>query len=120
MKESDKDDAVYLEDILACIGKIKEFTKGMDFGKFGKNLLVQDAVLRNIEVMGEAASKLPESTRKKHPEVEWRKIIGMRNKLIHGYDDVDAEIVWNVVEKDLPDFERKIRLLRENSKGTKQ
>ncbi len=108
MKDGAGSEAACLEDILACIGKIKEFTKGMDFGKFGSSELVQDAVLRNLEVMGEAASKLPEEFRKKHPEVEWRKIIGMRNKLIHGYDDVDAEIVWNAVEKDLPEFEKNI------------
>lgn len=109
MNGAGKDDAVYLEDILSCIGKIKEFTKGMDFAKFCASQLVQDAVLRNLEVMGEAASKLPDELRKKHPDVEWRKIIGMRNKLIHGYDDVDAEIVWNAVEKDLPEFEKQIR-----------
>lgn len=80
----------------------------MDARAFSSNALVQDAVIRNIEIIGEAASKLPADFRKAHKEMEWEDIIGMRNKLIHAYSDVDSAIVWDVVEHDLPALEEKI------------
>ena len=113
MKEEKKDVAVYLDDILKSVEKIRLFTKGMDKGKFSSNGLVFDATLRNLEIIGEAASKLPVSFRDKHADVEWRKIIGTRNRLIHGYDDVNADIVWAVIESDLPLLEEKIRKLKQ-------
>ena len=108
MNDEKKDPDVYLQDILSSIAKIKEFTKGMDSRTFSSNVLVMDAVIRNIEIIGEAASKLPSDFRKKHKEMEWEDIVGMRNKLIHAYSNVDSAIVWDVVEHDLPELEEKI------------
>jgi len=108
VNDEKKDPDIYLQDILSSIAKIKEFTKGMDAHAFSSNALVQDAVIRNIEIIGEAASKLPADFRKAYKEMEWEDIVGMRNKLIHAYSDVDSAIVWDVVEHDLPALEEKI------------
>ena len=80
----------------------------MDARAFSSSSLVMDAVVRNIEIIGEAASKLPADFRRAHKEMEWEDIVGMRNKLIHAYSDVDAAIVWDVVVHDLPKLEEKI------------
>jgi len=108
VNDEKKDPGIYLQDILSSIAKIKEFTASMDKQKFSSNALVLDAVIRNIEIIGEAASKLPSDFRKTHKEMEWEDIVGMRNKLIHAYSDVDAAIVWDVVEHDLSALEEKI------------
>ncbi|MBI4680136.1 MAG: DUF86 domain-containing protein [Nitrospirae bacterium] len=73
-----------------------------------KNELLMDAVVRNLEIIGEASSKLSVFFRKKHDGIEWRKIIGMRNRIIHAYDTVNFEIVWNVVKKDLPALKKEL------------
>lgn len=90
MNDEGKDSKVYLGDILTAISKINEFTSGMGKDEFRSSSLVLDAVLRNIEVIGEAASKLPAAFRSEHKEIDWQDIIGMRNKLIHAYSEVDA------------------------------
>jgi len=109
VNDEKKDPDVYLQDILSSMAKIKDFTQGMDARAFSANALVQDAVIRNIEIIGEAASKLPADFRKTHKEMEWGDVVGMRNKLIHAYSDVDSAIVWDVVAHDLPRLEEKIR-----------
>jgi uncharacterized protein with HEPN domain len=104
-----KDNLVYIDDVLSAIKKINRFCKNIKKDSFMKNDLLIDAVVRNLEIIGEASSKLSASFRKKHGEVEWRKIIGMRNRIIHAYDTVNFEIVWNVVKKDLPSLKEKLK-----------
>jgi len=70
-----------------------------------------DAVVRNLEIIGEASSKLTAPFRIKHKEIEWRKIIGMRNRIIHAYDTVNFEIVWDVVREDLPELKKKLKAI---------
>ncbi len=82
-----EDSSVYLEDILNSIKRVFEYTKGMDFHSFLKNDLVSDAVIRNLLVIGEAAKHVPSEIRKKHPEIEWKKMAGLRDTLVHGYPD---------------------------------
>jgi len=108
MKDSGKDNLVYIEDILGAIEKISEYTLGTEKDGFLANGMIVDAVVRNLEIVGEAASKLTVSFREAHSSVEWRKMIGMRNRIIHSYDTVDPEIVWDVVRHDLPEL--KVRL----------
>lgn len=74
----------------------------LDRQQFAANQLIQDAVLRNIELIGEAAARIPPDVRLTHPEIAWREIVAMRNQLIYGYLGVDLDVVWDVVQAELP------------------
>lgn len=104
--------ADYFQDILDSIGEIEMFVKGLSFDDFTKDRKTVNAVLRSLEVIGEAARKIPESLRIQYPEVPWKKMTGMRDKLIHEYFGVDLETVWQTVREDLP----KIKPLIEEAK----
>ncbi len=103
-----KDPLIYLEHILVCIQKIKSYTANLNEADFLKNSLVQDAVIRNLEIIGEATKKLNAEFRKNHPEIEWKKIAGMRDKLIHDYIGVDLWAVWSVIDQIIPNLEIKL------------
>ena len=104
-----KDDLAYIEHILDCIRKIKEFSEGISFREFSSNELVQDAIIRNIEIIGEASKKISSDTKQIYFEVPWKEIAGMRDKLIHDYLGVDVEVVWRTIKEDIPILERQIR-----------
>lgn len=106
-----KDDLVYVDDMLDAIKKIRKYSKGTDKGEFVKNGMLVDAVIRNLEIIGEASSKLTPAFKDENNGIEWRKIIGMRNRIIHSYDTVDPEIVWDVVRHDLPALAVKLKEL---------
>ena len=99
---------VYLLDMLKAIEKIERYTYGMGFSDFAKNELVQDAVLRNLELIGEAVKNIPEEIKAEYPNVEWRKIAGLRDILIHAYFEVDLEIIWDVIRNKLPQLKSQI------------
>lgn len=103
-----KDSRVYLAQILECITKIKQYTKG---GKeeFFKSTLTQDAVIRNFQVIGEASKRLSGDYRDKHPEIPWRTIIAFRNVLTHDYSNVSLEEVWRIIEEKLPQVKSSIK-----------
>ncbi|MER3456321.1 MAG: DUF86 domain-containing protein [candidate division GAL15 bacterium] len=105
-----KDPRVYLAHILECIQKIERFTAG-GRERFLADELVQDAVLRNFEVIGEAAKRLDDAYRAAHPEIPWRSLAGLRDVLIHQYEGVDLERVWAIVEGDLPGLKRAVAAL---------
>lgn len=105
----EKSPSVYLHHILDCISRIHAYTKDIDEQAFLKDLLIQDAVIRNFEVIGEAVKKVNPAIRKKYPGIPWKNIAGMRDKLIHDYMGVDVRAVWGVVEDVLPDFEQQIK-----------
>jgi uncharacterized protein with HEPN domain len=96
-----RDYRLYLEDILEAIRKIKEYTDKTDFSTFSKDTKTQDAVVRNLEIIGEASGRLPEMVRQSALGVEWRKIVGIRNILAHEYFGVSLPIVWDVVQNKL-------------------
>jgi uncharacterized protein with HEPN domain len=105
-----KDPRVYLAHIFECIEKVQQFTvDGRE--RFLRDAMVQDAVLRNFEVIGEAAKRLHDDYRAAHPEIPWRSLAGLRDVLIHQYEGVDLERVWVVVEQDLPGLKRAISAL---------
>ena len=97
-----KDPIIYIEHISSCISRIKEYTDDIDEQGFLSNHLIQDAVIRNFEIIGEATKKLNEDFRAKYSEIEWKKIAGIRDKLIHDYIGVDLWAVWGVVENIIP------------------
>lgn len=99
---SERSTQLLLEDMQESLLKIFKFTDGLDRDAFMGDELVIDAVLRNFEVIGEAASQLPDEFVDEHPDVEWHKMIGMRNRLIHGYFGVSTGIVWETIRQHLP------------------
>ncbi len=92
----------YLEDMRNAAKEVLEFTEGMEFDEFSRDRKTVNAVLRSLEVMGEAAKKIPEDVRTKYPEVPWKEIAGMRDKLIHEYHGVDLRIIWKTIREDIP------------------
>jgi uncharacterized protein with HEPN domain len=92
----------YLLDVLEAARLLQTFVAGIDWNSFENDLMRRAAVMRQLEIMGEAARRLSEETRLEIPEIPWRQIISMRNRLIHGYDDVDLVIVWETIQNDLP------------------
>lgn len=93
---------MYLEDIINCIEKIEQYISGLSYEDFVSNSLVFDAVIRNLEVVGEASKNIPGEVMGNYPNVHWKSMIGLRNILIHEYFGVDSEIVWEIIKTDLP------------------
>jgi uncharacterized protein with HEPN domain len=98
-----RDWRLFLCDILEYAGYVAEFTAGMSFGEFSADLKTQNAVLRCLEVIGEAVKRVPADALEAHPDVPWRRIARFRDRLAHAYFGVDLEIVWDVVEVRLPE-----------------
>jgi len=99
-----KDQDVYIEHIIESIERIEEYTSDISEEGFKENELVQDAVIRRIEIIGEAAKRLNDSTRSEYGDIQWRDIAGMRDNLIHRYFGVDLNQVWQTVQKDIPEL----------------
>ena len=96
--------ADYLDDILAAIAEVAEFTTGMSYETFAADKKTVNAVIRSLEVLGEAAKHIPASFRRKHPDIPWTKMAGMRDVLIHDYMGVDLKTVWKVAQERLPEL----------------
>ncbi|MFC4766837.1 DUF86 domain-containing protein [Effusibacillus consociatus] len=105
-----KDDRIYIAHILSSIQKIETYTS-LDRDAFVKSELIQDAVIRNLEIIGEATSKISEAFRDNYPDIPWSQMKALRNVLIHNYMGVDLDIVWNVVFRELPDLKEKLKAL---------
>jgi uncharacterized protein with HEPN domain len=104
-----RDYKIYVEDIIEAIGKVNRFTSGHNRETFGADEKTFDAVIRNLEVIGEAVKKIPDDVRGKYPAVEWKKIAGVRDILIHEYFGVDIEIIWDIIRHKLPILEKQIK-----------
>ena len=102
-----KDDSLYLRHILDAIDRILSYTAA---GRraFQEDLKTQDAVIRNLQVIGEAAKKVPEATRSSHPAIPWKDMAGIRDRVVHDYFGVSLDIVWDVIENHLPPLREKI------------
>jgi len=106
-----RDSRVYLDDILDATRKITVYTGGLSKAAFLEDEKTLDTGVRNLEVIGEAVKKLPENLRAKHSAVEWKKIAGLRDILIHEYFGLDAEIVWDIVQNKVPALDREVRTM---------
>ncbi|MBL7891056.1 MAG: DUF86 domain-containing protein [Bacteroidia bacterium] len=98
---SKRDPNLLISDILESVGKIKKYTSGLSFESFLEDSKTLDAVIRNFEIIGEAANRLPEDFKEKHSSINWHRIVGFRNRIVHDYMGVDYKIVWTIVQKDL-------------------
>ena len=101
-KSSINRDDTYLLDILIASKKAIKFTAGLNFQDFLESELHQSAVIRPLEIIGEAAGKISQETRSAYPKIPWKSMIGMRNRLIHDYLDIDLQTVWDTIQVDLP------------------
>lgn len=98
-----KDEASIL-DIIEAIKRILVYMQGVDFNQLAENVEKQDAILRRIIVIGEATKRLSPEFRQSHPQVPWKDIAGMRDIIVHNYDQINIQVVWDVVQNDLPDL----------------
>ncbi len=110
-----KDDGIYLKHILDAISRIEEYVQNLNYVDFIANHLVQDGVVRQIEIIGEAAKNLSQETKEKNPAISWKDINGMRDKLIHAYFGVDMDAVWDTVKKDIPVLKNAIKKLSDKT-----
>ena len=113
---TEKNDLTFIEHILESINAIKEFSKDTPKEELISSRLKQSAIVREIEIIGEAVKNISESLKNKHKEVEWKEIIGTRDKMIHHYFGVDLNIVWEIIKKDLPILGKQIKKIKEELK----
>jgi uncharacterized protein with HEPN domain len=97
-----RDSSLYIKDILAAIDSIETFVGAMDFESFQADDKTQSAVIRKLEVIGEAVKQIPDEIRRQYPEIPWKQIAGMRDKLIHFYFGIDGLLIWQTIKKRLP------------------
>lgn len=112
---SEREWLFYIDDMIDFSERVTDYTAGLDQAAFFANRLVHDATLRNLELIGEAATHVPESARQAFPDIPWRQIIATRNRLIHGYLGIDADTVWSIVKSDIPALLPALRNLRATS-----
>jgi uncharacterized protein with HEPN domain len=114
---SERDFRLYCTDILDSSSAILEFVKGLSFEEFCSDRKTSSAVIREFEVIGEAAGKLPDKLKQRHPDIEWQDIKDFRNLLIHEYFGIDLEIVWKIIQDDLPVLMNAVREIVRTESG---
>lgn len=113
---SERQPSILLSDMLDSIGAILEYTNGMTFELFLDDRKTRDAVIRNLQVLGEAANRVPKLSRDEFPEIEWMRIIRSRHILVHDYAGIDYEIVWRIIEVHLPPLKGVLEDILKDSK----
>ena len=114
-----KEDSIFIEHILDSINAIEEFSKNLDKVGLMSDRLRQSAIVREIEIIGEAVKNISESLKNKHQEIEWKEITGTRDKMIHHYFGVDLNIIWEIIKKDLPILKVKIQKIKKGLEKVK-
>lgn len=105
---SKRDWRLLIEDMVESIDRIQTYTRGIAAEQFSHNQLIIDAVVRNLEIIGEAANHVPAAVRSRYPDIPWQNIIGLRHRVIHEYFGVDLSIVWHIVAYELEDLKVKL------------
>ena len=113
---NEKNDLAFIEHILESINAIRDFSKDIIKEELTSNRLKQSAIVREIEIIGEAVKNISKNLKNKHPEIEWKEIVGTRDKMIHHYFGVDLNIIWEIIKSDLPDLKKHILNIKENLK----
>jgi len=108
-----RDYKLYLEDILEATRKIDNYTRGLSLQQFNQDEMRTDAVLRNLEIIGEATKNLPPELREKYPAVDWRRVAGLRDIVSHAYFNVDRNIIWDIVQNKVPDLRQYVSSILE-------
>jgi len=109
-----KNDSVFIEHILDSINAIENFSMNLNREELTSNRLKQSAIIREIEIIGEAVKNISENIKNKHKEIEWKDIVGTRDKMIHHYFGVDLNIVWDIIKKDLPKLKKQIEKIKKH------
>lgn len=104
-------DSIYLRQMLTCCQKVRKYNTGKCYSDFMDDLMLQDACIKNIEEIGEKASKVSFEFRQAHPEIRWKSMIGARHHLVHDYEGVDLNVLWEVIDKDLPELVAQLETL---------
>jgi len=99
----DRPYGLYASDMLESMARIERYVKGLSYNEFVRSEIVIDAVIRNLEVMGEAAKNVPDEVKDAHPEIPWKRIVGLRNIVIHDYLGIDLENIWRIATKNIPE-----------------
>lgn len=107
---SKRDPGLLLEDITSAIEKIERYVAGIAFDRFTADDKTIDAVVRNLEIIGEAARQMPEAFKETNKDVPWDQITGLRNRIVHDYFGLDLEIIWFIITSDLPELKEKIQM----------
>ena len=102
MKEKDRTYQMYIDDIVMSIDRIFEYTEGYGFIDFKRDYKTVDAVIRNFEIIGEAAKNIPDGVKEQYPDVPWQEMYSLRNRISHGYFGIDYEIIWDIIVNHLP------------------
>jgi uncharacterized protein with HEPN domain len=108
---SKRDRHILLKDILESIQKIKKYTIGMDYELFIQDDKTIDACVRNFEIIGEVSSKIEDDFKLAHPEIEWQRMKGLRNRMIHDYSGIDYQVVWDIISEYLDELEYQVQQL---------
>ncbi|WP_133513306.1 HepT-like ribonuclease domain-containing protein [Candidatus Thiosymbion oneisti] len=107
----------YIGDMLDFARKVLAYTANLDQQGFVTDGLTYDATLRNLELIGEAATRIPESVRAAHPDIPWRQIVATRNRLVHAYLGIDNDTLWSIIEDDIPELIATLERLQQAEKG---
>ena len=107
-----------LNDICQAIDRIEQYIKKLSFDAFSDDQKSVDAVVRNLEIIGEAANRLPDEFKEKYSEMEWHKVVGLRHRIVHEYFGIDLEIIWQILHKDLPGLKQKIMQIMSDKGGS--